>query len=295
MLTPQLINWLLLGFLVITWGTSFMVTSVAIEGGLTALTITLLRISLGATVVTLFAYSRGLRLPLNAKSWGSFMLLGLFGSALPFILISWGQQSVTSASTGVLMAVMPFVTMLIAHYFVEGETLNRYKISGLIIAFSGVTFLLNPFAAGSVDLFGALAILAAASSYALNTVMIRLLPKFNPLVAGSGMLLCGALLILPFVLSDVENIIQELTYIAKPNSIMAVIWLGLMPSGVASIIYFVVVNRAGPSFLSNCNFLIPVVAYFAGTLILNDAVSSNSLIALIGILAGVALTRVKRR
>lgn len=294
MLTPQFINWLLLSFLVITWGTSFMVTSVAIGGGLTALTITLLRILLGATVVTLFAYSRGLRLPLNAKSWGSFMLLGLFGSALPFILISWGQQSVTSASTGVLMAVMPFVTMLIAHYFVADEALNRYKIIGLIVAFSGVTFLLNPFAAGSVDLFGALAILAAASSYALNTVLIRLLPKFNPLVAGAGMLICGTLLISPFVLYGAEGIIQELTYVAQPQSVMAVIWLGLMPSGVASIIYFVVVNRAGPSFLSNCNFLIPVVAYFAGTLILGDLVSSNSLIALIGILAGVALTRVKR-
>ena len=294
MLTPQLINWLLLSFLVITWGTSFMVTSVAIEGGLTAVTITLLRITLGAAVVTLFAYFKGLRLPLNVKSWASFLLLGLFGSALPFMLISWGQQSVTSATTGVLMAMMPFVTMLIAHYVIDGETLNRYKISGLIIAFSGVIFLLNPFAAGSVDLLGAFAILAAASSYAINTVMIRLLPKFNPLIACAGMLLCGSLLISPLVFANLDNIIQQLSYVAKPESIMAVIWLGMMPSGVASIIYFVVVNRAGPSFLSNCNFLIPVVAYFAGTLILNDAVSSNSLIALIGVLAGVALTRVSR-
>ena len=93
-LSPQLINWLLPSFLIITWGTSFMVTSIAIEGGLSALTITLLRISLGAAVITLFTYSRGLRLPLCAKSWVSFMILGLFGSALPFLLISWGQQSV---------------------------------------------------------------------------------------------------------------------------------------------------------------------------------------------------------
>ncbi|WP_332874443.1 DMT family transporter [Amphritea pacifica] len=294
MFSPQLINWLLLSFLVITWGTSFMVTSIAIAGGLSPLTITLLRIALGAGVITLFTYSRGLRLPFSVKSWGSFMILGMFGSALPFLLISWGQQTVPSATTGVLMAVMPFVTMLIAHYFVEGERFNRYKMMGLILAFSGVTFILNPFAAGSVNLSGALAILAAASSYALNTVLIRLLPKFNPLIAGSGMLLCGLLLILPFILSDAQAIIDELRYIASPDAVMAVIWLGCMPAGVASIVYFVVVNRAGPSFLSNCNFLIPVVAYLAGTLILGEAVSSNSLIALVGILTGIGLTRVSR-
>lgn len=271
-----------------------MVTSIAIEGGLTAVTITLLRVGLGALVVTLFAYSRGLRLPFDLKSWGSFMLLGLFGSALPFMLISWGQQLITSASTGVLMAVMPFVTMLIAHYFVEGERLNRYKILGFILAFTGVTVLLNPFAAGSIDLLGALAILAAASSYALNTVLIRLLPTYNPLIAGAGMLISGLLLILPLVLSDASNIFDELVYAATPSSLMAVIWLGLMPAGFASIIYFIVVNRAGPSFLSNCNFLIPVVAYFAGTVILGDAVPSTSLIALVGILTGIGLTRIPR-
>jgi len=293
-LSPQLINWLLLSFLVIIWGTSFMVTAIAIEGGLSALTITLLRVSLGAAVITLFTYSRGLRLPLDVKSWASFMLLGLFGSALPFMLITWGQQSVPSATTGVLMAIMPFVTMLIAHYFVEGERFNRYKMIGLILAFSGVIFILNPFVAGSVDLLGALAILTAASSYALNTVLIRLLPKFNPLIAGSGMLLCGLLLLSPFVFSDANALLDELRYDAKPSAIMAVIWLGCMPAGAASIIYFIVVNRAGPSFLSNCNFLIPVVAYFAGTLILGETVSLNSLIALIGILTGIGLTRVIR-
>ncbi|MDO6417515.1 DMT family transporter [Amphritea sp. 2_MG-2023] len=294
MLTPQLINWLLLGFLVITWGTSFMVTSIALQGGLSALAITIARIGLGAIVIVLFAYSRGLRLPRDAKSWGSFMLLGLFGSALPFILITWGQRSVTSASTGVLMSVMPFVTMLIAHYFVAGEQLNRYKLLGFLVAFSCVTILLNPFGAGSIDLLGALAILAAASCYAINTVLIRLLPTFNPLIGGAGMMICASVLVLPFVIYNGQSIIHEILLLATPSAIFSLLWLGLMPAGIASIVYFIVVNRAGPSFLSNCNFLIPVVAYFAGTLILGDTVPPSSLFALIGILTGIVLTRIQR-
>ena len=108
------------------------------------------------------------------------------------------------------------------------------------------------------------------------------------------MLICGLLLTLPLVFSDLGNIVDELIYTATADALMAVAWLGLMPAGFASIIYFIVVNRAGPSFLSNCNFLIPVVAYFAGTLILGDAVPSTGLIALAGILAGIGITRISR-
>lgn len=271
-----------------------MVTSIALQAGFSALTVTLVRVFLGAIVIIMFAYSRGLRLPFNIKSWASFLVLGLFGSAVPFILISWGQRSVTSASTGVLMSVMPFVTMLIAHYFVEGEQINRYKLLGFVIAFSCVMVLLNPFAAGSIDLIGALAILGAATSYALNTVLIKLLPTFNPLIGGAGMMICACGLILPFVLYNGQQIIQELTQLTTPSAISALIWLGLMPGGAASIVYFIVVNRAGPSFLSNGNFLIPIVAYFAGTLILGDDVPPSSLIALVGILTGIFLTRFRR-
>ena len=294
MLNPQLINWLLLGFLVLVWGTSFMAIAVAIQGGLGPVAITLLRIACAVIVLMLFCVAKGKKLPNNLKSWASLLLLGLFGSALPFMLISWGQQTVPSASTGVLMSIMPLVTMLLAHYLIEGERLNRFKIMGFITAFTGVFILLTPAAAGSVDFYGALAILAAATSYAFNTVLIRLLPPFHPAVAGTGMMLCSFIILLPLGIFEYSEITQQLTELAEAKALIAVIWLGLMPTGVASIIYFIVVNRAGPSFLSNCNFLIPVVAFFAGTILLNEPASLQSLIALLAILCGITLTRIRR-
>lgn len=295
MLSPQLINWMLLSFLVMVWGTSFMSIAVAIEGGLTPALITLLRIVCAIVVLSLVAYFKGLRLPLNLRTWGSFLLLGLFGNALPFFLISWGQQSVPSGTTGVLMSVMPLVTMILAHYLVPGEHLNRYKIAGFITAFCGVIILLNPSNEAVTGFWGALAILTAASSYALNTVLIRLLPGLNPIIAGAGMLICAFFLSLPAVLIPGlgESVIQLKQ--ASSGTIYAVIWLGLMPTGVASIVYFIVVNRAGPSFLSNCNFLIPLVAFFTGAIILGETITIQSIIALATILSGIALTRMRSR
>ncbi|WP_432473601.1 DMT family transporter [Amphritea sp. HPY] len=291
MLSPQLINWLLLSFLIVVWGTSFMSITVAIEGGLSPALITLSRIICGALVLTLVAYFKGLRLPLNLRAWGSFMLLGLFGNALPFFLISWGQQSVPSGTTGVLMSVMPLVTMILAHFLVPGEHLNRFKIAGFITAFTGVFILLNPSSEAVTSVWGALAILTAASSYALNTVLIRLLPAFNPIIAGAGMLICALLLSLPVALMPGIQESAEQLQQASQNAVYAVIWLGLIPTGVASIVYFTVVNRAGPSFLSNCNFLIPLVAFLTGAMILNEAITIQSVVALITILAGIGLTR----
>lgn len=288
---PQLINWLLLLFLVAVWGTSFLSTAIAINGGLSPELITLFRILFGAMVLTIVVYLKGLRLPLTLKAWGCFLLLGFFGSAAPFFLISWGQQAMPSGLTGLLMSSMPLVTMLLAHYLVPDEPLNRYKIAGFLVAFSGVFILLNPSSAASPDIWSAIAILTASSCYALNTILIRMLPTFNPLIAGAGMLLCALMMFAPLPLAQGIGAISLQLQQANLDAILAVIWTGLIPTGIASIVYFIVVERAGPSFLSNCNFLIPVVAVFAGALILGESITLTGIGALVIILSGIGLTR----
>ena len=293
MQNPQLVNWLLLGFLAIVWGTSFMTISVAIQGGFSPLTITLLRIACAAVVLVIFIKAKGLQLPNQIKQWTSLFILGFFGSALPFMLISWGQQTVPSGITGILMSIMPLATMLLAHFMVADERLNLFKIIGFIVAFSAVFLLLNPVENSRIDLLGSIAILSAACSYALNTVLIRKLPVPAPMVAGSGMMLCSLCLLTPWALSEYSAITDQLIH-AKTDALLALLWLGVMPTGVASIVYFIVVNRAGPSFLSNCNFLIPVVAFVTGAWLLNEPVTLINLISLTAILTGITLTRINR-
>jgi drug/metabolite transporter (DMT)-like permease len=282
-----LINWALLLCLVFLWGTSFMFISVSVET-VDPLSIVFFRVVLGALVLALVVYARGQRLPLSIKAWLAFFLMGIVGNLLPFFLISWGQKTVNSGVAGMIMAIMPLMTMLLAHYFVEGENLNRYKIIGFTLGITGITILLGPvFEGGGRAVLSGTAIFIAATSYAVNSILVRRLPRFSPLVAGTGVLIAASITMLPLwiLLAPADSGGISL------KSMNAVIWLGIGPTGIATIILFAVIERTGPTFLSTINYMIPVVAFFTGALILSEPVEWHSILALITILSGIALTR----
>ena len=190
------------------------------------------------------------------------------------------------------MAIMPLITMVLAHYFIDGENLSRFKIIGFILGISGVGLLLGPVFQGSaLEIWSGIAIFIAACSYAVNTILVRRLPRFDPVVAGAGLLIAASLaMLLPWWV-----ITPSVADHASHTSLLALFWLGVGPTGIATIILFVVIDRAGPTFLSTINYLIPVVAFFAGVVFLNEALSWISLAALGIILAGIALTRFRAR
>lgn len=306
----HLFNWMLLFCLVFLWGTSFLATAIAVAG-ISPVGIVTLRVVLGALVVVVALSLKQLKLPRTIPAWGAFLLMGLVGNLLPFLLITWGQQSIASGMAGVLMAVMPLATMVLAHYFVAGENLNRFKLLGFLVGIGGIILLLGPVFGGEKhELIGAAAVLVAACLYALNTVLAHALPSFPPLVAAAGVLIASSVVAIPVwlidagvgsvlfdssvswvsVLSAFVRSISDLTD-SSLDSILALVWLGIGPTGIATLIYFNVIQRAGPSFLSTINYLIPAVAFFAGAWVLSEPVTGQSLLALVIVLLGIGLTR----
>ncbi|MDJ0832274.1 MAG: DMT family transporter [Gammaproteobacteria bacterium] len=290
-LNPSRINWLLLMCLVLFWGTSFMFTAIAVAS-IDPLSIVFFRVVIGALVLTIAVYARQGRLPFTAQAWLIFILLGTVGNLLPFFLIAWGQQTVDSGVAGMIMAIMPLMTMILAHYFIPGENLNRYKIIGFLLGLSGVTLLLGPvFEGGLLALISGIAIFIAATCYAVNTILVRRLPRFDAHVAGAGVLIAASFTLLPLWLSQQQlepgNISQ--------GSLLSLIWLGIGPTGIATLILFIVIERAGPTFVSTINYLIPVVAFLCGVIILAEPLGLSSILALVIILGGIALTRYRVR
>ncbi|MFT5722264.1 MAG: drug/metabolite transporter (DMT)-like permease [Motiliproteus sp.] len=296
----QLLNWILLCGLVLLWGSSFLFTTIAIAT-ISPLAIVTFRVVLGAAVLVAALWLKKLKLPTGGSAWSAFFLMGLVGSLLPFFLIAWGQQSITSGMAGVIMAIMPLATMLLAHYFIAGETLNRFKIMGFFLGIGGVTLLLGPvFVGNSAEIIGALSVVVAACLYALNSVLARRLPSFTPLATGAGVLIASSTLSVPIWVFQSDILGSELSLQATPaavmagvslDSVIALVWLGIGPTGIATLIYFNVIQRAGPTFFSTINYLIPAVAFFAGALFLNEPVTLQNVLALIIVLLGIGLTR----
>ncbi len=296
----QLLNWILLFCLVFLWGTSFLATALAVDS-ISPVSIVALRVVLGALVLVAALVLKKIKLPTARPAWTVFVLMGLVGNLLPFFLIAWGQQSIASGVAGVIMAIMPLATMVLAHYFVAGEDLNRFKLLGFAVGISGIVLLLGPVFGGERhQLLGAAAVLLAACFYALNTVLAHALPSFPPLVTAAGVLIASSVVSVPIWLvqaymaaSEVGSTLSWGWIIggSSSDSILALIWLGIGPTGIATLIYFNVIQRAGPSFLSTINYLIPAVAFFTGAWLLSEPVTVQSLLALAVVLIGIALTR----
>ncbi len=273
--------------LVSVWGTSFVFISISVES-IDPLTVVFARVLIAAIILTSIVYIKGRRLPFNRKAWLAFFVMGTMGNVFPFFLVTWGQLSVNSGVAGMIMAIMPLMTMLLAHYFVEGENLNRYKITGFMFGITGIIILLGPvFEGGGQAVLGGIAIFIAATSYAVNTILVRRLPNFSPIIGAAGVMIAASIIMLPIWLFQTTSNYAQITL----SSINAMLWLGIGPTAIATMILFAVIERAGPTFLSTINYMIPVVAFFSGALILSEPIELNSLFALAVILSGIALTR----
>jgi|TARA_B110000967_G_scaffold27129_1_gene24909 drug/metabolite transporter (DMT)-like permease len=283
----QLINWALLLTLVVLWGTSFLAINVSLRS-FEPDQVVVLRLSIATILLIAFMLARRKRLPRKPIAWVHFMVLGLLGNVLPFWFIAKGQVLVTSGMAGLLMAIMPLMTLILAHFFITGENLNRNKLLGFVFGIAGITLILGPSILGSQNSFiGCLLVLSAAILYATNSIIARRLPTYSSAVVGTGVTMCAALtslMLWPSVLDIDWHLVSNL-------ALLTIVWLGIFPTGVGVIIFFVLIRRAGPTFLSNINYLIPIVAYFTGALVLGELVVWHDMIALVAILFGIAVSR----
>ena len=287
----KLLDWLGLLALVIMFGSAFMFIKIAIQE-FTPTIVTAGRIIIGALALLLFAVIKRESFKSLWEHWLILIALAFFGNCLPFYLISWGQKSVDSSVAGILMAVMPLTTILLAHFFVKGEHLTANRIIGFLLGFIGIIVLLGPAALAKLEsganvFISMLAILGGAVSYAVNTIIAKYLPSKSLLAISTVVLLIASVMMLPMLFSN------DFGWAAKIISFefFSLVLLGLFPTAIATLLYFAIIARIGPSFLSQINYLIPVWAVFMGVLFLNEKVGLGAYIALAIILIGIAIAQ----
>ena len=290
---PRFGDWLSLLVLTVLWGSAFLFNELALAsfppsvlvGG---------RILIATLLI--FGYLRlsGETLPTLGRAWLPMIVLAVFGNVLPFHLIAWAQQHIDSSLAGILMAVMPLFVLTLAHFFVPGARLTPYRVVGFVVGFAGVVVVIGPEflrgLAGNAALFGAIAALGAALSYSISTIYARRLGAGDPGRRSAGMLVVASVLATPMALVD-------LSAVAAPSvaSVVALIVLGLLATGFATLLYFRLIQGPGPTFLSFVNYLVPAWAVIAGAVFLDESISLSVFSGLALILAGIALSELGPR
>lgn len=305
MSAPSPNSWLLLMALGLIWGGSFLAIEQALTG-LGPLSIAAGRIVLGAIAIGALARFQGVAMPRFASAegrsiWGHAIAMGLLSNAVPFTLLGWGQQYVTSSFAGITMAGVPLLVLPLAHFLVPGERMRWRRSLGFGFGFLGVIVLIGPgalwfgpppdAAEGPLAL-ARMACLGAAACYAMGSIVTRRTPK-GPLLAFSTIaLFAAAAMIVPTAL-----LVEGPPAWPGTRAALAVAYLGLMPTALATIMLVHVINTAGPAFLSLVNYLVPLWAVLLGALLLAEPLQPQTLFALGLILAGmiVAQSRTKPR
>ena len=248
------------------------------------------RLAIGSIVLLMACIYCKKSFPKTLTPWMHFFIYAIIGNIVPFLLISRGQMHITSGMTGLLMAFVPLVTMVLAHIFLPNNALNRFKIIGFVLGISGVLFILAPsINDGGNTLFGILLILGAAASYASHGVVVEKLPKYDPIVAAT----CSSILacLLAFLIwPDMVYINLDGVPLKTSLNMLA---LGILPTGLGALIFFNLINNAGATFLSNMNYVIPVYAFTLGAIMLGEPVLWQNISALVLIVFGIFVSRRK--
>jgi drug/metabolite transporter (DMT)-like permease len=296
-LRQGLVEWCLLLALVALWGSSFLLVRVSLAA-FTPVAVTAGRLLIGAAMLgLLLAFSRR-RLPRDRRAWWFFTVMAVIGNAVPFFLIAWGQQTIPSGLTGILMAVMPLVVLLLAHFLVQGERLTPRRLAGFLLGFVGVVVLTAPEARAAMvgreaSFLSQLAVLAAATCYGVAAIVARRGPVLNPVItAGSVLAIAGLAVGALLLVSGLQH--GEAAALRGPVSLapgLALLALGALSTALATVVYFQLVSRAGATFLSLINYLIPVWAVVMGAIVLQERLPARAFAALALILAGVVLAR----
>lgn len=285
-------SWIMVATLAFVWGGTFLVTEIALEG-MTPFWLAASRICFAAIVMMLVWAARGFAL-FEARPTGSditgIIAIAAASSAVPFSLLAWGQQYVTSGFAGVSMASVALIVLPLAHFFVPGERLTLRRMIGFAIGFVGVVILIGGQAfettGTALEAPGRIACVAAASCYAVSSVMMRRLPSVDAIGLSTILLVIAAFMTVPVALA-----VEGLPPMPDGKTWLVLAFLGLIPTAAANLLRVLVVRSAGPVFMSLVNYQVPVWSVVLGALILAEPLPSSLIYAMGLILMGVALSQ----
>ncbi len=279
-------DYLLLLVLAAVWSSSFMLIKIAVAT-IAPMTLAAMRLAIAAVLLLGYALARGETIPFDVRSWGVFLFIGLFGNALPFSLIGWGEIHIDSGLAAILMGIMPVATAALAHSLIPDEPFNVWRGSGIAVGFGGLLVLVGVQALGGLGtaLLAQLAVLLGAVCYAVTTVFARRHAHLSGRVMAAGATMAGTLLVAP--LAMVLERPWDLT--PSPASLTATLVLGLVPTGLATLLYFHLIRAIGATGLSQVNYLIPMMGAGWGIWLLGERPGARAALALALIVTGIAL------
>lgn len=284
-------HWLLLVLLALLWGPSFVVIKIGLHD-IPPLSLAAGRIVVAALFLYVLMRSGGERFPREKGFWRKFFIMGFFANSFPFALLMYGETQISSALASIFNGFTPVATALIANFTIEDERLTGRTLWGVLTGFGGIFLLFLPaftdVTSQDTSLPGLIAFTVIAISYAISMVYARRALRGYPRFVGPAAQLVGAsVLLAPVALVAEWNTLR----VPDVSSLGALLWLGIVATGLAYIVYYRLLEIAGATFLSLVTFLLPPIGVVLGLLVLDESIEWNAIVGCGLILLGVGFVQ----
>ena len=284
---PKLLDHLLLTILALIWASAFFNIKIATYS-FGPVTIAFLRVFFGTIPVFLICYLKKIKIEAFSKDWHWFAMIGFINLVVPFFLIAYGVKSVQSNLAAILMSTTTLSSTVLGHFYTKNEKFNLVRTVGVLIGFSGIVYLFSDnILINENNFFSALLILLGATCYVIGGVLtLKISKKKNENVTVS-ILIWATIILLPLV-SFIE---QPWQLTPRLDSLISVIYLGFVSTGIAWLLRFRILVKNGLIFQSQVSYLIPIFGTILGYIFLNEIITLKVLVSLVAVVIGIYFVR----
>lgn len=256
-------KWIYLSILSLIWGSSFILIKKGLIG-LTALQVGSFRIVFAALFLLIFGFNSLKKI--SRRQWKFVAITSFFGTFIPAYLFAIAETQVDSSIVAILNSLTPLNTLVLG-IIAFGIQFQKRQVLGVFVGLLGCLLLVlsGDSAGGSQNYLYVSLVVIATLSYAINVNLIKkYLHDLNSVSITTGnfaILLLPALLIL-----GTTDIGQKIQFAATQQSVLFVMILGVLGTGIANILFFKLIQISSPVFATSVTYLIPIVAFFWGLL-----------------------------
>ena len=256
-------GWVLFTAMAVIWGIPYLLIKVAV-GEVSPVLVVVVRCVVGAALLLPWTIARGWLRP-ALRHWRPLLLFTVLEMTLPWFLLSWAEQSLSSSLTGLLVASVPFVAALTARLTGDEDRLSRGRVLGLLIGLGGIVVLLGlDLEAGQLLPIGAIALVVVGYATA-PMIVTRSLPDVPGVAASAIALTVTAVVYAPFAVPRLGEVGD-----ASVEALTSLVVLGVVCTGLALALFFALIREVGPQRALVITFLNPAVAVLLGVLLLDE-------------------------
>jgi drug/metabolite transporter (DMT)-like permease len=278
-------DWFWIVFLGAIWGFSFIFNAILIRE-LGPMWVSGLRVAIGALGCWVAVFALRKSVPRDPVLWIKLGLLGVLAYAIPFALFPLAQANLASGVAAIINALTPIMTVIVSHFWHDGERATRHKSIGVLAGFTGAVILASPALAngGNSQLWAIGACLLATICYALSLNITRSFKSVEPTVF-AAIALTGAAV----VAAPIAFVSEGALVITRAETWGAALAIGLVATTFTFQVMYRILPRVGATNFSATTFIAPVSAIVFGFLLLGEIIQPTHLLGMIAIFIGLLM------